>query len=802
MKVVVSWLKEYCPTDLSPEELAELLTSKGAEVEEIERPWERLNGVVVARVLEVRDHPSSDTLCLARVSTGDAEREVVVGVRNMKAGDLVPLAGPGATVPALPEPLSARKIRGVVSDGMLCSPWELGITTEHTGILLIPDDLQPGTDFKQAYGLDDSVFDIEVTPNRPDFLSVIGIAREVAAATGAPLAMPDVAAPEDDEKADEAATVEILDLERCPRYLARIVRGIGHAPSPIRVQARLTASGMRPLSAAVDATNYAMLEIGQPLHPFDLARLKGPGIVVRRAKDEERVVTLDGVERVFTSDDLLICDTERPVAVAGVMGGAVAEMSESTADVLLESAWFERGGIQRTRRRIGLSTEASMRFERGTDPEAVPLGADRACRLMAEWCGGRVLAGSVEAGGAPERRRVWMRPSRASLVIGYPVSAAEAAQALHRLGMACEVQDVNLVTVEVPGYRVDIEREVDLIEEVVRVQGYDRVGSTVPPVRQVGGVPPADGFRAVLRGSLRRAGIREVRLLSFASKEDLYIPGDLPRTEVEFLHDDAIRITNPLQADEAFLRTRLLPGLLRAVRRNVYRHVRGVALFEVGTVFRMKDGGAEERPSVAFAMTGPASQTWAEPARSFDFFDAKGVVEALLEDAGVRDWWVGRPAGWPFHPGRSVAILAGQDGLGVMGELHPSLVERLDLGGRVAAAEVDVQALMAHASSEIEVRDVPRFPPVRRDLAFVLDGATPAAAVQAALLDAGGDLVETCLLFDVFSGPPLPQGKKSLAFSIDLRAHDRTLTDEEADAVVRGIAERLAAEFGADLRAG
>jgi phenylalanyl-tRNA synthetase beta chain len=792
VKVVVSWLKEYCPSDLSPEELAELLTSKGAEVEEIERPWDRLKGVVVARVVEVRDHPNSDTLCLARVSTGDAEREVVVGVRNMKPGDLVPLAGPGATVPALPEPLSARKIRGVVSDGMLCSPWELGITTEHTGILVIPDDVRPGTDLKRAYGLDDSVLDIEVTPNRPDFLSVIGIAREVAAATGVPLHMPDVAVEEVDEKADEVATVEILDLDRCPRYLARVVRGIAHSPSPIRVQARLTASGMRPLSAAVDATNYAMLEIGQPLHPFDLSRLEGPGIVVRRANDGERLVTLDGVERAFTPDDLLICDTERPVAVAGVMGGAVAEMSESTADVLLESAWFERGGIQRTRRRIGLSTEASMRFERGTDPEAVPLGADRACRLMAEWCGGRVLAGSVDAGGAPERRQVWMRPSRASLVIGYPVSTAEAAEAFDRLGMACEVEGDDLVVVEIPGYRVDIEREVDLIEEVVRVQGYDRVGATVPPVRQVGGVPPAYGFLARLRGSLRRSGIREVRLLSFASQEDVEMAeGDGP-----------IRITNPLQADESFLRTRLLPGLLRAVQRNVYRHVRGVALFEVGTVFRMKDGAADERPSLALALTGPAFQSWAEPPRSFDFFDAKGALEALLEDAGVRDWSMGPPAGWPFHPARSAAIVADAEGLGVVGEIHPSLVERLDLGGRVAAAEVDVRALMAHASSELEVRDVPRFPPVRRDLAFVLDATTHAAQVQAALREAGGDLIETCLLFDVFSGPPLPEGKKSLAFSIDLRAPDRTLTDEEADAVVRRIAERLASEFGGELRAG
>jgi len=792
VKVVVSWVKEYCPSDLTPEEMAELLTSKGAEVEGIERPWDRLRGVVVARVLEVRDHPNSDTLCLARVSTGDAEREVVVGVRNMKPDDLVPLAGPGATVPVLPEPLSTRKIRGVVSDGMLCSPWELGITTEHTGILVIPDELEPGTDFKKAYGLDESVLDIEVTPNRPDFLSVIGIAREVSAATGAPLRKPDVALEEDDEKVDEVATVEILDLDRCPRYLARIVRGIAHSPSPIRVQARLTASGMRPLSAAVDATNYAMLEIGQPLHPFDLSRLKGPGIVVRRANDGERLVTLDGVERAFTSDDLLICDTERPVAVAGVMGGAVAEMSESTADVLLESAWFERGGIQRTRRRIGLSTEASMRFERGTNPEAVPLGADRASQLMAEWCGGRVLAGSVEAGGAPERRRVSMRPSRASLVIGYPVSATEAAEAFDRLGMPCEVEDEDLVGVEVPGYRVDIEREVDLIEEVVRVQGYDRVGSTVPPVRQAGGVPAGYGFRARLRGSLRRSGLREVRLLSFASKEAVEMAGG----------NGPIRITNPLQADESYLRTRLLPGLLGAVQRNVYRHVRGVALFEVGTVFRMKDGAANERSSVALAMTGPASQSWAEPPRSFDFFDAKGAVEALLEDAGIRDWSMGPAAGWPFHPARSAAILAGTEGLGVVGEIHPSLVDQMDLGGRVAAAEVDVQALMAHTSSEIEVRDVPRFPPVRRDLAFVLDATVPAAPVEAALREAGGELVETCLLFDFFSGPPLPEGKKSLAFSIDLRASHRTLTDDEADAVVHRIAEHLASEFGAELRAG
>ncbi len=368
MRIVRSWLLECCPVDLSAEELAELLTAKGAEVERIERPWEGLDGVVVAKVLEVRDHPNSDKLCLARVSTGSGEREVVVGVRNMSPGDLVPLAGPGAHVPVLPTALTAREIRGVVSEGMLCSPMELGIAPTHEGILLLGDAFAPGDDLKSALGLDDAVLDIEVTPNRGDFLSVVGVAREISAATGVPFTMPPTEVVEDDERAEGVATVEIQDLERCPHYLARILRDVRHASSPLRVQARLTAAGMRPISAAVDATNYAMLEIGQPLHPFDLALLKGPGIVVRRASEGERMVTLDDAERSFTGDDLLICDVERPVGVAGVMGGSVAEISDATDQIMLEAASFERGGVQRTRRRIDLSTEASMRFERGVDP--------------------------------------------------------------------------------------------------------------------------------------------------------------------------------------------------------------------------------------------------------------------------------------------------------------------------------------------------------------------------------------------------------------------------------------------------
>lgn len=788
MKVVVSWLREFCPADLGVEELAELLTAKGAEVESIVRPWERLSGVVVAKVLEVRDHPGSDKLCLARVSNGAGEQEVVVGVRNMEPGDLVPLAGPGATVPSLPQPLGRREIRGVVSNGMLCSPYELAITQEHTGILVLPEDLSPGQDVKAVLGLDDAVLDVEVTPNRPDFLSVIGIAREVAAATGVAFTHPDASVPEDDEPAAGVATVGVLDLDRCPHYLARILRGVKHVPSPIRVQARLTAAGMRPISAAVDATNYAMLEIGQPLHPFDLALLKGPGIVVRRAEEGERLVTLDDVERTFTADDLLICDTERPVAVAGVMGGELAEVSGSTTDILLESASFERGGIQRTRRRIGLSTEASMRFERGVDPEAVPRGADRASKLIAEWCGARVLRGVVEAGMAHQRRRIAMRPSRATMLLGYEVAAADAAEVFDKLGMAHD-DEADRLTVEIPGYRVDIEREVDLIEEVVRIEGYDRVRSTLPPVRQAGGLPPAYAFLRRVRVLLERAGLREVRQIPFVSDADLELTGD----------QDAVRVLNPLAAEEGWLRTRLTPGLLKALKRNAYRHVRSVALFEVGNVFRIVDGAPQERPKAAFAMTGAADPGWTGTGRGYDFFDAKGALEALLTDLGVA-WTPGEAVGSPFHPGRSVFVMAGVERIGVVGEIHPKVAEAFDLPGRVVAAELEVEALMRLAQGRLQTEDVPRFPPVRRDLAFTLPADAPAGAVRSALQEAGGDLVGGALLFDVFAGAPLPEGKKSLAFSVDFRAPDRTLTDEEADSAVARIVERVAREFGGELR--
>ena len=799
MKVPVSWLREFVPVDSDVEALAERIDAHGIKVEGIERPWAGLEGVVVARVLEVRDHPNSDKLCLATVDAGQGPVQVVVGIRNMAAGDLVPWAKPGSRVPSLDEPLETKRLRGETSNGMLCSPKELAISHEHeTGILILPDDLPVGADLKSVLGLDDAVLDIEVEPNRPDFLSVFGVARETSSILGLPLAEPDTTIEEDPERADEAASVELHAPDGCPFYVARVLRAASKGSTPLWAQARLTAAGMRPLAPIVDATNYAMLKLGQPLHAFDMQRLAGPGIVVRRAEPGERLVTLDGGEREFNEEDLLICDLEKPVAIAGIMGGQTSEVSETTTDVLLESAFFTRTGIIRTARRLDLHSEASHRFERGTDPEGVERAARRCAALIARWTGARVLTGAARAGGPPERRDVSMRASRATALLDYPVATSDAAAVFDALRMT-HTESSDAVEVEVPGYRVDIEREVDLIEEVVRIQGYGRVGATIPRAPEPGGSPESYAFARRVRDSLVRAGLREAKPLPFVSEEDLALMGDR----------DAISLTNPLRAEEAWLRTRVLPGLLHTVARNQRWGTGSVSIFEVGTVFRAADP-VEERRQVGLVLCGAAGEGWTADDREFDVLDARGIIETLLEDLGVEGegptgrgkamWTLGEPLGEPFHPGRSAHVLLGGSPVGIVGELHPRKAASLDIEGRVAVAEIELEPLRAAASSAFRLHEVPRFPPIRRDLAFVLDDDVPAGAVHASLEAAAGELLDRSLLFDVFRGGTIADGRKSLAFALEFRAPDRTLTDEEVEPVVATIVERLRTELGAELR--
>jgi phenylalanyl-tRNA synthetase beta chain len=792
MRVPLGWLREFAPTEMPVNELADLMTHRGVKVEGVLRPWAGLDGVVAVRVLEVRDHPRSDKLCIARIQHGSGEIELVVGVRNMVAGDLVPWAPPGARVPVLDEPLGRREIRGVMSEGMLCSPRELAISGNHEGILILNDEgLEIGADVAHRLELDLPVLDIEVEPNRPDFLSVLGVAREVAAATGVALQVLEPTVEETDEVVADVVPVTIEALDACPRYLARIVRGVEHRPSPLRAQARLTAAGMRPIDAVIDATNYAMLERGQPLHGFDLARLAGPAIVVRRAADGETMRTLDDVDRSLTVADLLICDADGPVALAGVMGGQTSEVTAETHDVLLESAYFTRGVVLLTARRLDLHSEASHRFERGTDPEGLEQAATRCAQLMTAWAGGTVSRGLTQAGDVAPRRWVSMRPARAGVLLGYPVGTDDAAAVFDTLGMAHRPSG-DAIEVEVPGYRTDIDREVDLIEEVLRVQGYERVGNELPRAPHRGGVPDDVAFLARAKDALVRAGLREIRPAPFASAQDLALFGD----------EDAIAVANPLRSEEGFLRTRLTPGLLHAIARNQARGVPQVALFEVGTTFRSGDP-FREQSKLGFAMAGLSSTDWSTPRTAFDVLDATGVLEAVLGELGVTGWRLEPDAGSPFHPGRSARVSVEGTHLGVVGEIHPRVAASLEIDGRVAAGAIGLTPLRAAAGEQIfEFRDAPRFPPVRRDLAFVLPADVAYRDVRDALVEAGGPVLDTCTLFDVFEGAPLEPGTRSLAFAVQLRAPDRTLTDDEAQAAIDRMVAAVGHRFGASLRTG
>lgn len=792
MRIVWSWLRERCPVEATAEEIADRLTLQGVKVEGIDRPWDGIRDVVVARVTSVEDHPRSDRLTVATVEDGTGEHVVCAGVRNFAVGDLVPWARPGSRVPTLPEPLAPRTLRGVVSNGMLCSPSELHLADDHAGILTLNDDgVEVGQDLVGALGLDDEVVEIEVEPNRPDLLSILGVAKEVSVLTGVPLAAVDGSPAEDGPRAADLATVRIDALDGCPRYRARAILGVDPSrTAPLRARARLFASGMRPISAVVDATNYAMLELGQPLHAFDMARLAGPGIVVRRADDGEHLVTLDDVERSLTTEDLLICDVERPIALAGVMGGASSEVSADTSDVLLESASFTREGVLRTARRLQLSSEAAYRFERGVDPEGVGPGADLGSSLIARWAGGTVAVGVVEAGEAPPRRRVEVRPARASSLLDDPVSRDDARAVFDVLGMSSR-DTGEALEVEIPGSRPDLEREVDLIEEIARIRGYDRIGSTIPSAGAVGGVPPAYRFRARVREAMVRAGLREVRLLSFGSARDVGL----------FAEADPVVVTNPLVADDGFLRPSLLPGLLRAVARNQARGAASISIFEVGTVFALGDPIREEW-RVAFALAGPAGSGWAADRRALDVLDAKGVWEALAAELGVDVWDLGTTPGHPMHPGRSASLLVGGAPAGSIGELDPAIAEAFEIEGRVSVAEARIDALMDASGKEFVAVEPPRFPPVRRDLAFEVPRTVPAGDVLAAIAEAGGDLLADVTLFDVFEGPPVAADAKSLAFALEIRSPERTLTVQDADQVVGRIVDRLRGEFGATLRAG
>jgi len=802
MRVPLRWLAEFVDTPAA-DAIAAALTQGGLEVESVERIGPDLSGVRVGHVLERASHPNADRLSLCRVDLGDGEpAEIVCGAANVAAGQKVAVVSPGSKLPD-GKKLEKAKIRGVVSHGMICSAKELGVAAESDGILVLDASAPVGASLCDVLATGDSVLEIALTPNRGDCASILGIAREVRAHFGGALRLPP-ALPEE-EGAPTAATlrVEIEDPDGCPRYCARLVRGVSVGPSPAWLAARLEAAGMRAINVVVDVTNLVLLEFGQPLHAFDAATLRGGVIHVRRARADEKIVTLDGVTRALQSEDLVIADAERAIAIAGVMGGAETEVGAHTTDVLLESAHFEALCVRRTARRLGINSEASYRFEREIDRDGLRRAIDRAARLLAELAGGSVAPGVVEASGrAPFAvAEIALDPERVNRLLGTHFDRAAIAALLARVDVACTDAGQGPLRCRVPSWRNDLRRDVDLVEEVARIHGYDHLPTTLPiaqlvPVAVSRGRSVVDGAR----NALCAAGFVECMTLPFASAADLDRIG-LPEDDAR---RRAVRLQNPLTDEESQLRTTLVPSLLAVARTNRSRQVERVRAFEVGRVFAAV--ASDELPSETLHVAGVVLRgeggLWAAPTLPPLFFDAKGAVERLFDDLGLAASF-SADANEPFlHPGASAVIALGNQRVGVVGELHPETAARFEIDASCAIFALDLDAIVATPPAPVKYREVSRQPSVRRDLAVLLSRDEPARGVLDAIRSTAGPHLVAAEIFDRYEGTGVPEGRVSVAFRLVFQRPDRTLLDAEVARATERVVRMLADRFGGELRQG
>ena len=828
MRVPLGWLREFVDVDLTPEALAERLTLLGIEVKGIVRWGEDWRNVVTGELLSVERHPRADRLSLTRVTVGDGEPlEIVCGATNIAAGQRVPVALPGAVLPG-DRRIERTEKMGVVSNGMLCSGDELGLTGDGDGILILPPDTPLGRPLAELFG--EVILDVDVKPNRGDALSIVGLAREVAAATGGTLRLPPTDVAEAGRPTAERLRVEVLDPDLCPRFVGRWVSGVKIGPSPDRIQMRLLAAGQRPVNNVVDASNHVMLELGKPIHTFDASAVHEGRIIVRRAKAGERLETLDHIERGLDPDTLLIADPNGPIGIAGVMGGATSEITDATTDVVVESAIFDPISIRRTAFRYALRSEASLRFEKGQEFRLARLGADRTARLIAEWAGGEVAPGVVDSNPAePAPTHVAFRPARVNRLLGTTFGTDEQRALLARVGIetapsaggarvrvvaGTEPLDVDaasdeVVDATVPTWRRDLAVEADIAEEVIRVRGYDLVPASLPHTPMPAYRPDPLAVRNAVRETLVGAGLTEV--VTFA----LVAPRMAERFEA---HDDGVPegepeqrsggrpvvVTNPLSSQDSVLRQSLIGSLLEIVSTNLRQGRDDIGIFEVGKGYGApSESSTHEWWRLGFALTGAAEPpAWDRPARPYDLDDAKGVLDLLCRRLGfATPAFTSLTDDVNLHPGRAALVHAGGGLVGRLGELHPETVAALDLRAeRVYVAEVAVAGLAGGRPTDFRVLAPSRQLSVERDLAVVVPLETPAAVVEAAILRHGGPLLRGVALFDLYRGPPLAEGDKSLAYRLTLRDDERTLTETELDAAVAAVVTGLTADIGARFR--
>jgi phenylalanyl-tRNA synthetase beta chain len=822
MRVPYAWLREYCDPGLTAAQLAERLDLTGTELERIEQVGvPSADNFVVGHVLAADQHPDADRLKVCSVDVGAGEPSTIVcGAPNVAAGQKVPVALPGAVMPDGSK-LGKAKLRGVESHGMILAEDELGLGDQHKGIMVLDDALVAGTPLAEVLPIADEALELEITPNRPDCLSVYGIAREVHAATGAPLE-PDPADGDaeatGDGTADQLASVEIADRDVCLRFTARVFDDVTIAPSPLWLRQRLIAAGQRPISNVVDITNYVMLLIGQPMHAFDLDEVHGSALIVRRARDGERMTTLDDVERTFDSSMALVCDAEGPSGIAGIMGGQVSEVSEATTRVLMEAATWVGPNVLKTSKALGLRSEASSRFEKQLHP-AQALAAQRlAARLMVELTGARLVPGTIDVYPEPLAvRTITVSLDRVESLLGTRIPDDEVERILASLGFGSERDTASgnaeaaTLTVTVPSWRdADVQREADVVEELARVYGLDKLPTTLPArERAVGRLTHSQRLRRRLEDALRDRGMDEIVAWSFTAPETLakLRLGDVP----------ALTLANPLSEDHSMLRPLLLPGLLDAARRNAAHGAAGVSLFESAHVYLpageldaphgSPEGAtpASERHHLAGLLTESSPATWRSGAGTADFYAAKGYVEAVLSVAGL-ELVVEPSTDLPYlHPGRAARALvaAGTElvDVGWIGELHPLVAREWDLDSAGAAAfELDVDAIAELTDGVLATyEDVASFPAVLQDIAVVAPAGVSAATIEATVADAGGELLASTAIFDVYEGEQVGEGNRSLALRLEFRAPDRTLTENEV-VERRAAIEAALGEVGGRLR--
>lgn len=807
MKITYNWLAQYVDFDWPPEELSERLTMLGLEVEKLERVGGGYEGVVVAEVLSREPHPNADRLSLCRVSDGKGERQIICGATNFKPGDKVPLILPGNALPAPSESgkplvIKAGKIRGVASDGMLCSGKELGVSEDVDGLMILDSGATAGQSFADYLGIEsaDYVLDLEVTPNRPDWNSVIGIAREVGALTGGALKLPSVELEENGDPMAESVRVRIEDAALCPRYSARIIRNVKVGPSPCWMRSLLERIGIRSINNVVDATNFVMMETGQPLHAFDYRQLAGwksnaAIILVRKARDGESFVTLDGRKHQLPREAVVIADEEKALALGGIMGGLNSEISESTQDVLLESACFLSQNIRSTSKKLGIRTDASYRFERGADPEIVNWASRRASGLICKASGGVLQASAADAyPNPPATIRISLRYEKTNRLLGVEIPGKEQASLLQSLGLREVATSEISGEFWVPSFRMDLKREVDLIEEVARLYGADRIPATPP--RGTVGLHEHDKLHdglALARQILIGQGLHEIQAQTLISDQAAGIPSGL----------ELLALEHPLSSDMNVLRPSLLPGLVEALRHNANHGLADAALFETGSVFCLRNGQPAEEERLALALTGsrfPLFWKKEKETGDFDLFDLKGRLEILLEALGVQgaQWRRAELSESPFVEEGS--LLIGKQVIGRFGQMRPLLTAHLDLKKPVFLAELDLKTLLTRRSKKRPFQALPVFPSARRDAAMLVDESISHADVLRAVKKAKPDFLQTVELFDVFRGKGIPEGKKSLAYAFVYRHRRRTLKDEEVATAHAKIIRRLQDEIAAEIR--